>query len=98
MHTHAPADQIAPSPPQRRRPELLWVGNGGWVACDPEADENDPGRVLAYLECKDSVVYVLFVRGGADVLEFESLRAALDAVDAILVGGVRTSRRPIKTR
>jgi hypothetical protein len=38
------------------------------------------------------------VRGRADVVEFESLRAALDAVDAILVGGVHASRRPIETR
>ncbi|WP_019180044.1 hypothetical protein [Microbacterium yannicii] len=98
MRTHAPADQIASAPPQRRRPELLWVGEGGWVACDPEADADDPGRVLAYLECKDSVVYVLFVRGRTEVVEFESLRAAIDAVDAILVGGVRAKKRPISMR
>lgn len=60
------------------RPELLWVGDGGWVACDPSVSEHDANRVLAYLECKDGIVYVLWVRGGG-VDEFASLREALQA-------------------
>jgi len=63
---------------QSRRPELLWVGSGGWVACDPSVETTDPHRVLAYLECKDDRVYVLWVMGGAGVCEFGSIREALD--------------------
>ncbi|HKP08961.1 MAG TPA: hypothetical protein VJU58_17060 [Microbacterium sp.] len=65
---------------QARRPELLWVGSGGWVACDPSVDATDPRRVVAYLECKDDRVYVLWVTGGAGVCEFGSIRDALDEI------------------
>ena len=65
---------------QARRPELLWVGSGGWVACDPLADPNDPHRVIAYLECKDERVYLLWVTGSAGVCEFDSIREALGAI------------------
>ncbi|MBW9119311.1 hypothetical protein JNB63_04325 [Microbacterium trichothecenolyticum] len=74
------------------RPELVWVGDGGWIACDPVAGIHDPRRVLAYLECRDSVVRLQWVRDSADVVEFSTLREALDAVDgAFIVGGVRQS-------
>lgn len=63
-----------------RRPELLWVGSGGWVACDPAVDHSDPHRVVAYLECKDERVYLLWVTGSAGVCEFDSIRQALDAI------------------
>jgi hypothetical protein len=36
--------------------------------------------VIAYLECKDSRVYVLWVSGATGVCEFPSLREALDAI------------------
>ncbi len=65
---------------QVRRPELLWVGSGAWVACDPAVDTSDPRRVLAYLECKDGRVYLLWVSGSAGVCEFDSLRDALDQI------------------
>lgn len=65
------------------RPELIWVGHGGWVACDASVAPDDPGRVLAYVECKDGLVYVLWVRGGGDVAEFDSIRHALDAIDEV---------------
>ncbi|MGU3646088.1 hypothetical protein ACLBXX_14060 [Microbacterium sp. C23T] len=65
---------------QTRRPELLWVGSGAWVACDPSADPTDPRRVVAYLECKDDRVYVLWVAGTASVCEFGSIREALDQI------------------
>ena len=67
-----------------RRPELLWVGSGAWVACDPAAEKDDPRRVVAYLECKDERVYLLWVTGSAGVCEFDSIRAALDAIAARL--------------
>ena len=63
-----------------RRPELLWVGSGAWVACDPAADPSDPHRVVAYLECKDARVYLLWVTGSAGVCEFDSIRRAVDAI------------------
>lgn len=63
-----------------RRPELLWVGSGAWVACDPAVDAADPHRVVAYLECKDDRVYVLWVAGAAGVCEFDSIREALDQI------------------
>jgi hypothetical protein len=78
----------ASAAPARSRTELVWLGDGAWVACDPRLDEHDPGRVLAYLECKDSVVYVLWVRDPRGVVEFASLRDALAAVDAILLDGM----------
>jgi hypothetical protein len=62
------------------RPDLVWVGNGGWVACDAAAGEGDPHRVVAYLECKDRIVYVLWVHGRGGVDEYPSLREALAAI------------------
>lgn len=63
-----------------RHPELVWVGSGAWVACDPAAAEHDPQRIVAYLECKDSRVYLLWVRNPDGVHEFDSVRAAVEAV------------------
>ena len=62
------------------RPDLVWVGNGGWVACDALAERSDPHRVVAYLECKDQIVYVLWVHGRAGVDEYPSLGEALAAI------------------
>jgi hypothetical protein len=78
---------LAPSPTAHRdrQPDLQWVGEGAWVASDPAADANDPHRVIAYLECKDSRVYVLWVSGATGVCEFASLREALDAIAERLV-------------
>lgn len=70
---------------QPRRPELLWVGSGGWVACDPSVDATDPRRVVAYLECKEHRVYVLWVTGADGVCEFGSIRDALDQIGQRLV-------------
>jgi hypothetical protein len=61
-------------------PELVWLGQGAWVACDPSLPEDDGRRVIAYLECKDGLVYVLWVRDRGAVIEFTSLREALEAV------------------
>ncbi|MFE5408010.1 hypothetical protein [Microbacterium sp. NPDC056569] len=63
-----------------RRPELLWVGSGAWVACDPSVDATDPHRAVAYLECKDDRVYVLWVAGSGGVCEFESISEALEQI------------------
>jgi hypothetical protein len=73
---------LAPTRTARRdrHPDLQWVGDGAWVASDPSADQSDPHRVIAYLECKDSRVYVLWVSGATGVCEFPSLREALDAI------------------
>jgi hypothetical protein len=68
------------SPARAHLPELQWVGHGGWVACDPHAAAGDPHRVLAYLECKDARVYVLWLHHSGGVTEYASLRDALDAL------------------
>jgi hypothetical protein len=73
---------------QVRRPELLWVGSGGWVACDPAVDPSDPHRVVAYLECKDERVYLLWVTGSGGVREFASLREALDQISLRLAAPI----------
>lgn len=65
---------------QAGRPELLWVGLGAWVVCDPSVDPTDPRRVVAYLECKGDLVYVLWVAGAAGVCEFGSIRDALEQI------------------
>ena len=78
----APQTTSPPAPSPHRRPELVWLGHGGWVACDPLAAENDPRRILAYLECCDGRVYVVWVRHGARTGEFPTLREAVDAIDA----------------
>jgi hypothetical protein len=36
--------------------------------------------MVAYLECKDERVYLLWVTGSSGVCEFDSIRAALDAI------------------
>lgn len=63
-------------------PELTWVGDGGWVACDPTLPTNDPKRVIAYLECKDHTVFVLWIRERADAACYDTLRDALRAITA----------------
>ncbi|MCR2763111.1 hypothetical protein NQ152_06250 [Microbacterium sp. zg.B48] len=67
---------------RKSSPELVWIGDGAWVARDTRLAENDPHRVVAYLECKDHRVYVLWVRGRRDVSCFNSLREALTEIAA----------------
>lgn len=62
--------------------ELLWVGDGAWVACDAALDQSDPRRVIAYLECKDHHVHVQWVRDRLDLCVYDTLREALHEVDA----------------
>jgi len=69
-------------PVRTAKPELLWLGQGAWVACDPSLPEDDGRRVIAYLECKDHIVYVLWVRDPRGVVEFPTLRDALNAVES----------------
>ena len=54
----------------------------------PDAAADDPHRVVAYLECKDEIVYVLWVAGSTSVREFDSLPDALDAIAARLADRV----------
>jgi hypothetical protein len=84
---------LASTPTARpdRTPELQSVGVGAWVASDPAAGANDPHRVIAYLERKDSRVYVLWVSGATGVCEFGSLREALSAVSERLGAGRLTT-------
>ena len=67
-------------PAQASVPELIWVGDGGWVARDPAVPDHDARRVIAYIEHKDHRVYVLWVRDRHDVYIYESLREALQEI------------------
>jgi hypothetical protein len=67
----------------RGNPELIWMGSGGWVAYDTSLRENDPRRVLAYLQCRDQRVDVTWVRGNRGEERFDSVRAALEAVRGV---------------
>lgn len=86
MLTTPPAPASEPAAPldptvTGRRPDLQWVGDGAWVATDPACAANDPNRTIAYLECKDSGVSVLWVSGATGMCTFPSLREALDAIE-----------------
>ncbi|HEX5728603.1 hypothetical protein [Microbacterium sp.] len=63
-------------------PELIWVGDGAWIACDTSMPDTDPHRVIAYLECRNSRVSVLWVRDRQEAGLYETLREALDEVTA----------------
>lgn len=60
--------------------ELLWVGDGQWCACDSAVAADDPRRVIAFLDCKDQHVDVVWVREQRADERFDTLREALHAV------------------
>lgn len=68
--------------PEQPTPDLIWVGNGGWVAHDPSLPDGDARRVIAYLEHRDGLVEVLWVRNRQGVRRFETLREAVQDVAA----------------
>jgi hypothetical protein len=63
-------------------PELVWMGDGTWAACDSSLPTDDSRYVLAYLVCRDRCVQVLWVGRGHDSCSYESLREAFQAVTA----------------
>ena len=67
------------NPPTRA--ELRWVGSGAWCAYDRSLDKNDARRVIAFLECKNDHVDVVWVRERRPPERFDSLRSALVAVE-----------------
>lgn len=75
------ADHPSEAPvPDTPAAQLLWVGDGAWVACDPLVLENDPRRVIAYVECRDHAVHVLWVRERRRPTRCRTLREALELV------------------
>jgi hypothetical protein len=62
--------------------DLLWVGDGAWCACDTSLEENDPRRVIAFVECKDHHVDVVWVREQRPPGRFDTLRDAVRAIEA----------------
>ena len=68
------------SPSREPAPELIWVGDGAWVARDPAVPDDDARGLVAYVEHKDQRVYVLWVRDRRDVCEYASLREAITAI------------------
>ena len=69
-------------------PELLWMGDGTWAACDSSVPTDDSRHVVAYLVCRDRCVQVLWVGNGHDSCSYETLREAFQAVTA------NTARQP----
>jgi hypothetical protein len=67
-------------PTAETRAELIWIGSGAWVACDMNAPEHDPHRVLAFLECRQQHVDVTWVRKAPRTERFDGLREALLAI------------------
>jgi len=66
-------------------PKLIWIGDGGWIAYDPDVPKGDPRRILAYVECKDHRVYVLWVHGRSELSVYSSIREALVDIGAAAV-------------
>jgi hypothetical protein len=63
--------------------DLVWVGDGSWVARDPAVSDDDARRVIALIEHRDHHVYVVWVRDRQDVSRYESLREAVQDVAAV---------------
>jgi hypothetical protein len=63
------------------RAELLWVGQGAWCACDSDVSPDDPQRVIAFVECRNKHVDVVWVRDRRPPDRFETLREAVRAID-----------------
>jgi hypothetical protein len=64
--------------------EFLHVPDGGWVACDRGLQEDDPRRVIAHVDCSDSVVKVTWVRRPGAVCSYDTMGDALQAMSASL--------------
>jgi hypothetical protein len=93
VSTSASIDRIDLDSGSWPQAELVWVGPGHWIVCDPRAGAGDPRCVLAVVERMSAGGYELRARGRSRVIEFPSLPAARDTIGAILVGGVRQTVR-----
>jgi hypothetical protein len=63
--------------------DLVWVGDGSWVARDPAVSDDDARRVIALIEHREHHVYVVWVRDRQDVSRYQSLREAVQAVATV---------------
>ena len=62
--------------------DLSKVGDSAWRVSDVRTPEDDPARVVAFIECHDRDVEVLWIRGSvAGPQTFRDLDQALDAVE-----------------
>ncbi|MFS0735153.1 hypothetical protein ABC304_06945 [Microbacterium sp. 1P10UB] len=75
--------------PHARWPVLLWEGGGTWELCDPAPGPGGSRRPLGRVDATVEGGYALSLAGRSDSTTYATLAAAVDAVGAVLVGGVR---------
>lgn len=66
------------------RVEICAVGEGSWRLCDASLPENDPRRLVAYVEQEGDRVVVLWLRRVHTDAAFATLDQALEAADEVL--------------
>ncbi|AZS38047.1 hypothetical protein CVS47_02697 [Microbacterium lemovicicum] len=74
--------------PHARRPILLWEGGGTWVLCDPAPGPGGSRRPLGRVDATVDGGYELSIAGRADSTSYASLAEVVEAVGAVVVGGV----------
>ena len=77
--------------------ELTPLGDDAWRACEVGVPENDPSRVVAYIERRGDGFEVVWLRGPHRGVRFYTLLAdAIDEACAVLVAEATSSAtRPI---
>jgi hypothetical protein len=79
--------------PAPARIELTRVGEGCWRLCDPALHESDPRRLVAFVECAEDHVTVLWLRDTHADTRFDTLEDALAAADSLLAPRARRAVR-----
>jgi hypothetical protein len=79
--------------PAPARIELTRVGKGCWRLCDPALHESDPRRLVAFVECAEDHVTVLWLRDTHADTRFDTLEDALAAADSLLAPRARRAVR-----
>ena len=68
--------------------ELTETAEGAWRVGDARVPEDDPHHVVAFIECSDKMLDVVWLRSStAAPGPFASLGGALDAIDQVLTTG-----------
>ena len=69
---------------REHRAELTWLGNGAWCARDTRVPTDDARCVIAYVECVDDRVEVMWIHTRRPLSTFRSLRDAYTALNESL--------------
>src|SRR3954451_15607410 len=69
---------------ESHRVQLTWIGNGAWRACDVTIPADDARCLIAYVECVDHHVEVLWIGARRPPSFFGSLREAYIALNRSL--------------